>query len=130
MRASENLPRQMRLTEPVAALVLAKGRVFRPRAAEPPGLTAKVVARPGEVIGEPKLRFALAVPKRLLKRAVDRNLVKRHLREAIRHSDLRSVPVDTIITLRAIEPPRTRVARDRFRGVAARFVAQLSASCK
>jgi ribonuclease P protein component len=44
-------------------------------------------------------RLAVAVPKRLLKRAVDRNLVKRWMREAFRRYNVRDLAVDTLFTL-------------------------------
>ena len=47
-------------------------------------------------------RIAIAVPKRILKRAIDRNSVKRVIREEFRHHALRAVPVDMLVTLRSV----------------------------
>ena len=44
-------------------------------------------------------RIAIAVPKRLLKKAVDRNLVKRWFREALRLHSVRLVSADMLLTL-------------------------------
>ena len=46
-------------------------------------------------------RIAIAVPKRLLKKAVDRNLVKRWFREALRLHAARLVSADMLLTLTA-----------------------------
>jgi len=42
--------------------------------------------------------IALSVPKRALKRAVDRNKVKRVMREAFRNHDIRQVDRDILVT--------------------------------
>jgi len=47
-------------------------------------------------------RVALAVPKRQLKRAVDRNRVKRILRETFRQHQVRGAGIDILVTLNAI----------------------------
>ena len=47
-------------------------------------------------------RVALAVPKRQLKRAVDRNRVKRVLRETFRQHPIREVGIDMLVTLNAV----------------------------
>ena len=44
-------------------------------------------------------RLAIAVPKRLLKSAVSRNIVKRWIREAFRQHPMREQQVDMLITL-------------------------------
>lgn len=46
-------------------------------------------------------RLAVAVPKRLLKKAVERNLVKRWIREALRQHAVRKVSMDVLLTLTA-----------------------------
>ncbi|MCY7388299.1 MAG: ribonuclease P protein component [Burkholderiales bacterium] len=55
-------------------------------------------------LGENKLgyaRMAVAVPKRILKLAVDRNRVKRLIREEFRQSKVRAIPADLLVTLRS-----------------------------
>lgn len=54
----------------------------------------------------PTARLATAVPKRLLKRAVDRNRVKRVLRESFRLHAVRTVAVDSLITLQSTPPSK------------------------
>jgi len=44
-------------------------------------------------------RIAIAVPKRILKSAVDRNRVKRVIREEFRQHSVRRLPVDILVTL-------------------------------
>ena len=44
-------------------------------------------------------RLAIAVPKRILKRAVDRNQVKRVIRETFRQHQVRAAPVDMLVTM-------------------------------
>ncbi len=46
-------------------------------------------------------RLAIAVPKRVLKKSVDRNLVKRWMREALRQHHGRAACVDLLLTLTA-----------------------------
>ena len=55
-------------------------------------------------LGENKVgqgRIAIAVPKRILKSAVDRNRVKRVIREEFRLHGVRQLPIDMLVTLRA-----------------------------
>ena len=44
-------------------------------------------------------RIAIAIPKRMLKFAVDRNRVKRVIREQFRQHQVRACPVDVLVTL-------------------------------
>ena len=46
-------------------------------------------------------RLAISVPKRILKRATDRNYIKRVIREEFRQHEVRARPVDLLITLRS-----------------------------
>jgi ribonuclease P protein component len=55
-------------------------------------------------IGENDLgqgRIAIAVPKRILKSAADRNYVKRVIREQFRRSGFRALSVDVLVTLQS-----------------------------
>lgn len=47
-------------------------------------------------------RIAIAVPKRILKFAVDRNRVKRVIREQFRQHQARMLPVDMLVTLQRL----------------------------
>lgn len=55
-------------------------------------------------------RIAISVPKRILKFAVDRNLVKRAIREEFRQNAARALPVDLLVMLRS---PATRLPGER-----------------
>ncbi len=59
------------------------------------------------------VRLAIAVPKRLLKKAVERNLVKRWIREALRQHTARKVPIDVLLTL--IAKVNLKLAGERAR---------------
>ena len=60
-------------------------------------------------------RLAVAVPKRLLKKSVDRNLVKRWMREALRQHGNRAAGVDLLLTLTAKFTPKERDDRLRIK---------------
>jgi ribonuclease P protein component len=49
-------------------------------------------------------RLAIAVPKRILKSAVERNTVKRVIREEFRRHAARVSPADMLVTLRSATP--------------------------
>lgn len=51
--------------------------------------------------GQAQARLGIVVPKRWLRRAVDRNCAKRILREAFRRERARLAPVDVVMRLRA-----------------------------
>ena len=70
------------LSHTVLAVVVA--RMANPTTTVPPKMSA---------------RIAIAVPKRFLKKAVDRNLVKRWFREALRLHAARTVSADMLLTL-------------------------------
>ncbi len=61
-------------------------------------------------------KLAVAAPKKRLKRAVDRNLVKRVSREALRQHDVRAEPLDVLLVLTESTPRlRGRPARQALR---------------
>lgn len=61
------------------------------------------------------VRLAAAVPKRLLKKSVDRNLVKRWIREAVRQHTQRAARTDLLLTLTAKFDPKSQDDRVRVR---------------
>ncbi len=61
------------------------------------------------------VRLAAAVPKRLLKRSVDRNLVKRWIRESVRQHVCRFNHIDLLLTLTAKFNPRNPEDRARVK---------------
>jgi ribonuclease P protein component len=99
---SLTLPRTYRLGTNAVGDVLRFGR--RLQAAVSGGtstgriLSIKAINRAGEPQGA-HARLAIAVPKRLMKSAVDRNRVKRWAREAFRQHALKLQPVDLLVTL-------------------------------
>jgi ribonuclease P protein component len=98
----------MRLASTEVKALLARGARLRADGASSPahaevGLQGRMLTSDG-----PHGRIALAAPKRLLKRAIDRNRVKRVLREAFRQTPaLRAAPVDLLITLTSVGTRRT-----------------------
>lgn len=77
-------------------------------------------------------RIAIAVPKRILKRAIDRNSVKRVIREEFRQHALRAVPVDMLVTLRSVvclrpgEHAMGKHQRQQLRGTLAQLFRDVS----
>lgn len=77
-------------------------------------------------------RIAIAVPKRILKRAIDRNRVKRVIREEFRKHTLRAVPVDMLVTLRSVEGTRSgehamgKRQRQQLRGILGQLFGDVS----
>lgn len=128
----------MRLNTHEVSNVLKRGRRVRPPALVADGRTvsttpsailyveARIVSRTQEATplivetvtraASSGARLAVAVPKRLLKRAVDRNLVKRWMREALRQHPTRMISMDVLLTLAAkvnlkLAGEKTRVRR-------------------
>lgn len=62
-------------------------------------------------------RIALSVPKRLLKRSIDRNRAKRVLRESFRVHAIREAGVDTLITLANTPKPAAASRRASMRAL-------------
>ena len=104
------LTKSMRLQKPVVLKVLRAGRTLkqnnssRERAVV---IAVRALIRSVDTTtvessdaGAPEgARFAISVPKRFLKSAVRRNQFKRLVREAFRHHEIRSLPVDMLISL-------------------------------
>ena len=61
------------------------------------------------------VRLAAAVPKRLLKKSVDRNLVKRWIKESVRQHPHRFARTDLLLTLTAKFNPKNQDDRVRVR---------------
>ena len=127
-RQSARFSRARRLNKVAVAEVLRQGKRIRAAASVLPQPSAPVRAKQqkpitkfnakahvpvcAEAINRDKMasahadhqsacfaRLAIAVPKRLLKSAVSRNIVKRWIREAFRQHPMREQQVDMLITL-------------------------------
>ncbi len=68
------------------------------------------------------VRLAAAVPKRWLKKSVDRNLVKRWMREAVRQHAYRFARADLLLTLTAKFDPKNPEDRVRVRQELAKLI--------
>lgn len=93
--ARATLTRRHRLDQAGVTNVLKTGRRVQ---GEPADLSARFVLR---VAIPPPGRIAIAVPKRILKRAVDRNYVKRIVREGFRHHAVKQEALDVLVSLQA-----------------------------
>ncbi len=87
-RASMSLPRSTRLSD---------AGVIRQVLAQRPETTKYIAAHS---LKEKGLGFALTVPKRLAKRAVDRNRIKRLMREIYRTSPMSGANQEQLLVLR------------------------------
>jgi ribonuclease P protein component len=111
-------PRARRLREPAQFAAAGKGRAALRVAGSWFALAA--VARPPAAARAAPIRFGWIVPKRYARRAVDRNLIKRILRESARHAAdvldaATGAPLDVIVRLRSVVPPVATTARAGLR---------------
>lgn len=99
-----------------AAVAAARGTHARRGARRWLAMTAVIVDSSADA-GRPRLRWGLIVPKRLARRAIDRNLVKRVAREALRVAAPTLIAaaaphgVDVVLRLKAPLTPRAQLAR-------------------
>ncbi len=102
----------MRLTSPEVKVLLLRGQRQSVGAQR---ITFMARTLPQEVISgdQNTAKLAIAVPKRLLKRAIDRNRAKRVLRESFRLHELRAAPLNSLITLTA-SPKSSQLTRRRL----------------
>ncbi|MFN9480146.1 MAG: ribonuclease P protein component [Betaproteobacteria bacterium] len=111
------LARARRLREPAQFAAAGRGRAAL-RVAGTWFALAAVAQAPAATPAAP-LRCGWIVPKRYARRAVDRNLVKRILRESARQAaaglDAAGAPLDVIVRLRAVLPPVARAPRAPLR---------------
>lgn len=119
MTREYSLPKSMRLAEAEAQAVFKDG--FHVRS---PATRASLQSKAAPATS---FRFAPTVPKRIVPRAVDRNAVKRHLREAIRHDTIRETSIAVIITLRCRPTLTTKRGREAFRAVVKTHLSELVA---
>ena len=119
---SERLPRSSRLIKHEVVTLLRQGARFS---------RAELEIK----LGENKFgrgRIAIAVPKRILKLAVDRNQVKRLIREVFRRNRVRVSPVDLLVTLRGVptigpgERSISKQQRRQLRGTFSQLLADIS----
>lgn len=103
---NETLPKSERLSGQHAVSALFE----RGKGLSSGCLRCKYIARPQDTSVmpgpalEPASRIVVSVPKRLFKRAVKRNLLKRRIREAYRHQkNLISAPLDILFIYTAPE---------------------------
>ncbi|NJR72254.1 MAG: hypothetical protein HC782_04285 [Gammaproteobacteria bacterium] len=75
--------------------------------------TARTLSQFAAERSKQQASLAVAVPKRLLKRAIDRNRAKRVLRETFRLHDVYKIPLNTLITLTA-SPKSGALSRRRL----------------
>jgi RNase P protein component len=128
------LTRAHRLQSIDVKRVLETGRRFSLRAgkpgdgsADPPMMvSARSVGRVS-FEGDGYARIAVAVPKRLLKRSVDRNRVKRWMREAFRQHEARDRVGDVLLTLSSKPKMREPTARAEIRLQLSALIAQIGA---
>ena len=97
----------MRLTSIEVKGLLARGRRETARVAGTAVFGRTLVHPPDQPVAGLS-RIALSVPKRLLKRSVDRNLVKRILRESFRQHIIREAGLDTLVTLASVSNPAAK----------------------
>ena len=118
------LTRSMRLQKPTVVEVLRVGRSLKqnnPSRERTVLIAVKTLIRsdvttadrPSGAPAPECARFAISVPKRFLKSAVRRNQFKRLVREVFRHHEIRTLPVDMLISLasRITSPSKLSVAQ-------------------
>lgn len=93
----------MRLASAEVKLLLDHGQRLSASAADVV-LTSRSAIRSAATIrhGASLAGIALSVPKRQLKRAVDRNRTKRVLREVFRRHELRNIPLEVLVTVTSV----------------------------
>lgn len=102
-------PASKRLNEGGVKAVLLKGRRSQGQHFE---LRQTPKTHDGEASGA---RLAISVPKRLLRLAVERNRIKRLVRDAFRLDRIASQPLDLLVVYRSKVSPRSASMRDTLR---------------
>ena len=97
--SGERFPRTRRLVKHEVVALLERGARFN---------RGEFALRVGQSTVK-QGRLAISVPKRLLKRATDRNYIKRVIREGFRRHEVRALPVDLLVTLRSHTPAEPMV---------------------